>query len=99
MRGKKKIFPQVRIRFYHAWPPGRQIGTVSGRKGVGWTEHKLLVEEKVQHVWQAKDPKDRSHSLPVSPLQWSPKEKLKTSLVKLSYPLGRPFHNSKNKII
>ena len=22
MRSKKKIFPQVRIRFYHAWPPG-----------------------------------------------------------------------------
>lgn len=31
MRRKKKILPQVRISFYHAWPPGKRDGM--GEKG------------------------------------------------------------------
>lgn len=41
MRSKKKIFPQVRIRFYHAWPPGVAVllGPDDGSWDVGGIGH------------------------------------------------------------
>lgn len=55
MRCKKKILPQVRIRFYHAWPPGEEERNREKRVMI---RHNLTI----MHTWKrtrcfVKDPK------------------------------------------